>query len=102
MSTGASLPFRPAGTAVIAAGATATSVTLPPGGSSILVFNSAASVAFVRFGMAGETTAQLSDTPVPPGARMLMDAGRLVTAASVVLASGAGSVFFTRGDGSVY
>jgi altronate dehydratase len=52
--------------------------------------------------MIGETTAQLSDTPVPPGARMLMDAGRLVTAVSVVLASGAGSVFFTRGDGSVY
>ncbi|HQT87971.1 MAG TPA: hypothetical protein PK677_05385 [Acidiphilium sp.] len=102
MSTGASLPFRPAGTVVIGASAAAASIALPPGGSSMLVYNSTTSVAFIRFGMVGDTTAQISDTPVPPGARMLFDAGRLVTTASVVLASGTGSVFFTRGDGSVY
>jgi hypothetical protein len=33
---------------------------------------------------------------------MLVDAGQLVTTASAVLGSGTGSVFFTRGDGSVY
>ena len=102
MSTGASLPFRPAGTAVIAASTSAASVALPPGGSSVLIYNGSASVAFVRFGMAGETIAVSSDTPVPPGARMLFDAGRLVTAGSAVLESGTGNVFFTRGDGSVY
>ncbi len=102
MSTGASLPFRPAGTAVVAASTTAVSVGLPPGGSSVLIYNGAGSVAFVRFGMVGETVAVLSDTPVPPGARMLFDAGQLVTAGSAMLASGTGSVYFTRGDGSVY
>ncbi|MGC9268991.1 hypothetical protein [Acidiphilium sp.] len=42
------------------------------------------------------------DLPVPAGGRVLLDVGKLATYASAVLASGAGSVFFTRGDGSVY
>ena len=75
MSIGSSLPFRPSGTA---------------------------SVAFVRLGTAGMSPASAADTPVPPGGRMLIDAGRLVSEASAVLASGTGTVYFTRGDGSVY
>ncbi|HQT85944.1 MAG: hypothetical protein B7Z58_11620 [Acidiphilium sp. 37-64-53] len=101
MSSGASLPFRPAGTASVAGSTSAASVALVGGGSSVLVYNAAGAVAFVRFGMTG-VTAGVRDTPVPPGARMLVDAGQLVTTASAVLGSGTGSVFFTRGDGSVY
>jgi hypothetical protein len=101
MSVGASLPFRPAGTASVAASTSAASVVLVGSGSSVLVFNAASTVAFVRFGMSG-VVASAGDTPVPAGARMLIDAGQLATTASTVLGAGAGSVFFTRGDGSVY
>lgn len=101
MSAGASLPFRPAGTASVAGSTSAATVALVGAGSSVLVYNDAGAVAFVRFGMAG-IAAGMGDTPVPAGARMLVDAGRLATFASAVLASGTGSVFFTRGDGSVY
>ena len=102
MSVGASLPFRPSGTASVAGSASAASTILPAGGSSVLVYNASGSVAFVAFGMATSLAAKMSDTPVPPGSRMLVDAGRLVTYASAVLASGTGEVYFTRGDGSVY
>ncbi|MDD2878018.1 MAG: hypothetical protein PHT60_13535 [Acidiphilium sp.] len=102
MSVGASLPFRPAGTASVAASTSAATVALVGGGASVLVFNAAAGVAFVRFGMAGVAASAAGDMPVPPGGRVLVDAGRLATYASAVLGSGTGSVFFTRGDGSVY
>lgn len=102
MSIGASLPFRPAGTASVAASTSAAAVALVGGGSSVLVFNAGNGIAFVRFGMAGVAASAGSDLPVPPGGLMLVDAGRLATYASAVLASGSGSVFFTRGDGSVY
>lgn len=102
MAIGSSLPFRPAGTAAVAASTNAASTPLVGGGSSMLVFNAAGSTAFVRFGMAGMNPATTADTPVPPGSRMLVDAGRLVTEASAVLRSGSGTVYFTRGDGSVY
>ncbi len=101
MSVGASLPFRPAGTASVAGSTSAASVALVGNGSSVLVFNAASSVAFVRFGMSG-VEAGPADTPVPAGTRMLVDVGSLATSASAVLGAGAGAVYFTRGDGSVY
>lgn len=102
MASGASLPFRPSGTTSVAASTAAAATMLASGGSSILVFNNSGAVAFVRFGMNTTPAASTGDTPVPAGARMLLDAGTLVTHASAVLASGTGSVFFTRGDGSIY
>ncbi len=101
MSIGASLPFRPSGTMSVAGSTSAASTVLLGGGSSVLVFNASGSVAFVRFGMEAALVASIGDTPVPPGGRMLVDAGRLVTHAGAVLASGTGDVYFTRGDGSV-
>ncbi|MCF3945297.1 hypothetical protein AiwAL_04725 [Acidiphilium sp. AL] len=102
MSIGAALPFRPSGTASVAGSTGAAAVALAGGGSSVLVFNASGAVAFVRFGMAAALSASVGDLPVPPGGRMLVDAGRLVTHAGAVLASGTGTVYFTRGDGSVY
>lgn len=102
MASGASLPFRPAGTVSVAASTTAEAAALVSGGSSILVFNDSGAVAFIRFGMNTGVAASASDTPVPAGARMLLDAGTLVTHASALLASGTGTVYFTRGDGSIY
>lgn len=102
MSSGTSLPFRPSGTASVAGSTSAASVGLVGGGSSVLVFNASGAVAFVRFGMDAALAAGTGDTPVPAGTRMLIDAGRLATHASAVLAAGTGTVYFTRGDGSVY
>ena len=102
MASGASLPFRPSGTTSIVASTAAAATNLAGGGSSILVFNSTGAVAFIRFGVASGTAATNGDTPIPAGGRMLLDGGPLVTHASAILASGTGTVYFTRGDGSVY
>jgi hypothetical protein len=77
-------------------------VTLPNGGSAVLIYNAAATTAFFRLGVATGLTAALTDTPVPPGARMLVDAGPFVRNAAVVLSAGTGAVYFTRGDGDIY
>jgi hypothetical protein len=40
--------------------------------------------------------------PVPAGARLLLHAGNFASTVAVVLNSGSGSVYVTRGDGTVY
>jgi len=102
MAIGASQPFRPTGTATLAAGTSPAATALQGGGDSVLVFNNAAAVAFIRFGTDATVIATAADTPIPPGGRMLLGVNALVRTASAILAGGAGSVFFTRGDGSVY
>ena len=102
MSIGATQPFRPAGTAAATATTTVSNVSLIGGGGAVLVYNAAASTAFFRLGGASGLTATTSDTPVPPGARMLVDAGPFVSNAAVVLGSGNGMVYFTLGDGDTY
>jgi hypothetical protein len=102
MSTGATQPFRPAGTVTAAATTAPVNVGLNGGGSAVLIYNAAASTAFFRLGGATSLTVSIADTPVPPGARMLVDAGPFVTNAAVMLGSGSGSVYFTRGDGDTY
>ena len=102
MSTGANQPFRPAGTAVIAASTTPGNVTLAGGGSAVLVYNATGATAFFKLGAATGLTATTSDTPVPPGGRMLVDAGPFVSNAAVVLSAGTGTVYFTLGDGDTY
>lgn len=102
MSIGSTQPFRPAGTVSAAASTTAGAVALAGGGSAVLVYNAAGSTAFFRLGGASGLTASAADTPVPPGARMLVGAGPFVTNAAVVLTSGTGTVYFTLGDGDTY
>ncbi len=102
MSTGSVQPFRPAGTASAAASTSSVSVALAGGGHAVLVYNASAGTAFFRLGATSALTALTSDTPVPPGARMLVDGGPFVSHAAVVLSAGAGSVYFTLGDGDTY
>jgi hypothetical protein len=102
MSTGANQPFRPAGTVAAAASTTAANVPLSGGGAALLIYNAAASTAFFRLGGASGLTVGTTDTPVPAGSRMLVDAGPFVNHAAVVLGSGAGTVYFTLGDGDTY
>ncbi len=102
MASGSTQPFRPAGSVGAAASTTAANVALAGGGQAILVYNASSAVAFFRLGGASALSASTADTPVPPGQRMLVDAGPFVTNAAVVLSTGTGMVYFTRGDGDTY
>ncbi len=102
MSTGSTQPFRPAGTVAVSASTTVSNAALVGGGHAVLVYNAAASTAFFRLGAAASLTATTADTPVPPGARMLVDAGPFVSHAAVILGTGTGNVYFTLGDGDTY
>jgi hypothetical protein len=102
MSSGSIQPFRPAGTVAATASTSATTVALSGGGQAVLVYNASSATAFFRLGAAAGIAALATDTPVPPGMRMITDAGPFVSYASVLLASGTGTVYFTLGDGDTY
>jgi len=102
MSTGSTQPFRPAGTVAAASSTTAQIVALTGGGNAVLIYNAANATAFFRLGGTSGLTVTTSDTPVPPGARMLVGGGPFVSHAAVVLSSGTGTVYFTLGDGDTY
>ena len=101
MSVGAVQPFQPSYTISISASTVTANANLPAGGTSVLVTNAASDYAFVRLGSAG-VLATPNDTPVPAGARLLLHAPEAVTAISLVLNSGAGTVFVSRGTGTSY
>lgn len=102
MASGSTQPFRPAGSVGVSASTTAANVALAGGGQAVLIYNASSAVAFFRLGGASALSAGTADTPVPPGSRMLVDAGPFVTNAAVVLSTGTGMVYFTRGDGDTY
>ncbi len=102
MATGATQPFRPAGTASVAASVSSANVSLAGGGNAVLVYNASSATAFFKLGAASGLTAALTDTPVPAGGRMLVDAGPFVNKAAAILATGTGTVYFTLGDGDTY
>jgi hypothetical protein len=101
MSIGSTQPFRPAGTVTLAASTSAARATLPAHGEAVLVSNTASSTAFIRFGTDNTVTATNADTPLPAGTRTLLHAG-IASTVAVVLASGSGTVYVTRGEGTVY
>lgn len=102
MSSGSTQPLRPSGTASVAASTTSAAVALAGGGTAVLVYNASGATAFFRLGAASGLTALTSDTPVPAGLRMLVDGGPFVSYAAAILSSGAGTVYFTQGDGDTY
>jgi hypothetical protein len=102
MSTGSTQPFRVTSTVTIAATTTSKAAELPAEGGSALVYNATSAVAFVRFGTDLTVSATGGDMPVPPGGRVLLDIGQLASSAAALLSSGSGSVFISRGDGTVY
>ncbi len=101
MSVGNVQPFQPAYTVSLAASTTAIGQVLAPGGTSVLVTNAASDYAFVRLGTPGILATPI-DVPVPAGARLLLHAPETVSAISVLLNSGSGTVFVSRGSGTAY
>jgi hypothetical protein len=89
---------------VTIAATTTTSAATPLAGNdeNVLVYNaSATGIAFVR--VDGSTcAATLSDTPIPPGGRLLLQVSPYATMGAVILSTSTGNVYFTRGSGSSY
>jgi H2-forming N5,N10-methylenetetrahydromethanopterin dehydrogenase-like enzyme len=100
MANGSIMPFRPTGTVSVAATAGSTYVALAGGGDSVVVTNTTSSLAYVRFGSDENVVATVADMPVLPNARIMLGVNSIIGYAAVVLATGAGGVLLTRGDGS--
>ena len=100
MANGSITPFRPTGTAALSASTASAAVLLVGGGDSVVVTNTSASLAYVRFGADPSISASNADMPVMANARMMLAVNSLVRYAAAVLAAGSGTVLFTRGDGS--
>ena len=62
--------------------------------------NLAASLAYVRFGADASVAASAADMPIMPSAQAMLSVNDLIGYVAAVLASGSGTLLFTRGDGS--
>lgn len=100
MAIGSITPFRPTGTASLAAGTSSAAVALAGGGDSVVVTNTSPSLAFVRFGADPSVSASVADMPVLPNSHAMLSVNGLVSHGAAILAAGSGTVLFTRGDGS--
>ncbi len=100
MASGSITPFRPSGTASLNATTSSAAVPLAGGGDSVVVTNTSASLAYVRFGADPSVSAAIIDMPVMANAKVMLAVNSLVTYAAAVLVAGSGAVLFTRGDGS--
>jgi hypothetical protein len=100
MALGSSSAFRPTGTAAVSATSSSSAVALVGGGETVVVTNTALSLAYVRFGADSSVIASSADMPVQPNSRATLAVNPFVTYAAALLATGSGAVLFTRGDGS--
>lgn len=100
MPIGSTQPFRPAGTATLAASTSSASVALAGGGDAVVVTNTTNALAYVRFGADPSVTASIADMPVLANSRMILSINPLITYAAAVLTSGSGAILLTSGDGS--
>jgi hypothetical protein len=100
MAIGSVTPFRPTGTVSLSAGTTSAAVALTGGGETVVVTNTSASLVYVAFGASSSVSATTSGMPVLPNTKAILLVNDLVTYAAAILASGNGTVLFTRGDGS--
>ena len=101
MALGSTSAFRPTGTVSISGGTTSANAALTGGGETVVVTNTSASLAFVRFGADSSVSATSADMPVLPNSRAVLAVNPLIAYAAVVLTAGSGTVYLTRGDGSV-
>ncbi len=100
MAVGSITPFRPTGTVSLSAGTSSSAVSLAGGGDTVVVTNTTASLAYVRFGGDPSVSASAADMPVMANAKVMLSVNNLVSHAAALLATGSGAVLFTRGDGS--
>ena len=102
MASGSIAAFSPEATVSVSASTTSTSLVLGGTGPSLLVYNGSNSTAFLSLGATKALTATTADMPVPAASQVLLGIGATVSAAAVILDTGTGPVFLTRGSGSFY
>jgi hypothetical protein len=102
MPSGSITPFRPTGTATLSATTSSAAVALAGGGDSVVVTNTTASLAYVRFGSDATVSASNADMPIMANSQVMLAVNFLVTYAAVILATGSGTLMFTRGDGAYF
>jgi hypothetical protein len=102
MASGSIAGFNPEATVVVAASTVSNAIALSGNGPSLLVFNSTGSIAFLSLGASTNLIATSQSLPIPAGSQVLLNVGATVTAAAVLLSSGTGTVYLTRGSGSAY
>ncbi|MDE2516973.1 MAG: hypothetical protein KGL12_13175 [Rhodospirillales bacterium] len=100
MANGTLAAFEPTGTVTLAAGTTSASIALAGGGDTVVVTNTSAALAFVRFDAGTGGVATPSDMPVLPGARVILGVNSLIVYAAATLVGGSGNILFTRGRGA--
>jgi len=96
VATGAG--FREDYTITMVSCAVSRCAALPAGGISLLVFNASPSIVHISFH--GDAT--VANFPIPPGGSRLLNIGPLDRTASVILDSGTGTAYLSRGDGETY
>lgn len=94
-------PFTPIGSTVNIAATNATqNVQLPAEGDSVKILNNSPVAAFINFGPTNAVTAALATSmPVLPNSDQVFSVPPGVEFAAVILPSGTGTVYFTKGDG---
>jgi len=100
MAIGTTSAFRPTGTVSLSAGTTSANISLAGGGETVVVTNTTAYLAYVRFGSDAMVVASAADMPVLPSSRAALSVNSLISHAAALLTGGSGNVLFTRGDGS--
>lgn len=100
--TGQIQSFRANGCVSAAATTTSQDVTLPSGGDTIVVDNAGSDFCFVNFGGSAvvATGAPNPSLPVPAGQHRQFACPVTVTTVGVIMNTGTGTIFFTRGDGT--
>jgi len=101
MPLGSVSPFRPTGTVGLSSGGASTNVLLSGGGDSVVVTNTSAALAFIRFGSDPTVTASNGDMPILPNSRLILSVNSLISYAAAISPSGSGVILFSRGDGSI-
>jgi hypothetical protein len=101
MPLGSVSPFRPTGTVSVSVTAVSASVPLSGGGDTVVVTNTTASLAYIRFGSDLTVAASVSDMPILASSKLILSINSLISYAAAVSPSGSGSVLFSRGDGSI-
>lgn len=98
----APIAFNPIGNTVNVAASTSTgNVTIGTVGNQVRVLNASNSIAFIAFSSAaaGATASTSTSTPVLPNSAETFTVDPAANSAAAILASGTGTVYFTRGEG---
>jgi hypothetical protein len=101
MPLGSVSPFRHTGTVGVAVGNVSATAALIGGGDAVVVTNTAANLAYVRFGSDPTVAASTADMPILAGSQVILSVNSLISHAAAISPSGSGNVLFSRGDGSI-